>query len=111
MGKIKVLHIITRLEKGGAPAILLEVLQRSDRCQFEQHIATGLSPERENDMIPSARDIGFPVYVVPPLVRDIRPFSDIRALISLYALIRKGRFDVVHCHTSKGGFLGRIAAR
>ncbi|MEK6622407.1 MAG: glycosyltransferase family 4 protein [Planctomycetota bacterium] len=111
MGKIKVLHIITRLEKGGAPAILLEVLQRSDRCQFEQHIATGLSPERENDMIPNSRYMGFPFYVVPSLVRDIRPFPDIRALISLYALIVKGGFDVVHCHTSKGGFLGRIAAR
>lgn len=111
LGKIKVLHIITRLEKGGAPAILLEVLQWSNRYQFEHHIATGLSQERENDMIPNARDMGFQVYVVPSLVRDIRPLSDLRAFIWLYFLIVRGGFDVIHCHTSKGGFLGRLAAR
>lgn len=55
--------------------------------------------------------MGFPVYIVPSLVRDIRPFSDLRAFISLYTLMVKGGFDVVHCHTSKGGFLGRVAAR
>jgi len=109
--KIRVLHVITRLERGGAPAVLLEVLRRCDTLQFEHHIATGLSQAPEDDMISFAKDIGFSVVVIPSLIRDIHPFLDIYALLKLYFLILKGRYDIVHCHTSKGGFIGRLAAR
>ena len=109
--KIRVLHVITRLERGGAPAVLLEVLQRCDNGQFEHHIATGFAPEPEKDMIAFARDMGFQVFVIPALVRDIQPFLDFYALLKLYFLILRGRYDIVHCHTSKGGFIGRLAAR
>ncbi|MBI2472792.1 MAG: glycosyltransferase family 4 protein [Planctomycetes bacterium] len=109
--KIRVLHVITRLEKGGAPAVLLEVLRRCDKRQFVHHIATGLARESENDMIAFAKDMGFQVFVIPALIRDIHPFLDVYALLKLYFLIRKGRYDIVHCHTSKGGFIGRLAAR
>lgn len=109
--KIRVLHVITRLERGGAPAVLLEVLQRCDKRQFEHHIATGLAQEPEKDMIAFARDMGFQVFVIPALVRDVQPFLDMYALLKLYFLILRGRYDIVHCHTSKGGFIGRLAAR
>jgi len=36
---------------------------------------------------------------------------DLLAFWELFRLCRRERFDVVHTHTSKGGFLGRIAAR
>ncbi len=109
--KIRVLHVITRLERGGAPAILLEVLKRCDTSQFEHHIATGLSQAPEDDMISTAKDTGLRVVVIPSLVRDIHPLLDIYALLKLYFLILRGRYDIVHCHTSKGGFIGRLAAR
>ena len=109
--KIRVLHVITRLERGGAPAVLLEVLRRCDTSQFEHHIATGLSQVPDDDMISFAKDTGFRVVVIPSLIRDIHPFLDIYALSKLYFLILRGRYDIVHCHTSKGGFLGRLAAR
>ena len=109
--KIRVLHVITRLEKGGAPAVLLEVLQRCDKRQFEHHIATGLAQEPEKDMIAFARDMGFQVFVIPALIRDVQPFLDMYALLKVYFLILRGRYDIVHCHTSKGGFIGRLAAR
>jgi glycosyltransferase involved in cell wall biosynthesis len=109
--KIRVLHVITRLERGGAPAVLLEVLRRCDTSQFEHHIAAGLSQVPEDDMISFAKDTGFRVVVIPSLIRDIHPFFDIHALSKLYFLILRGRYDIVHCHTSKGGFIGRLAAR
>ncbi|MBM4065248.1 MAG: glycosyltransferase family 4 protein [Planctomycetes bacterium] len=109
--KIRVLHVITRLERGGAPAVLLEVLRRCDTSQFEHHIATGLSQAPEDDMISFAKDTGFRVVVIPSLIRDIHPFLDIYALLKLYFLILRSRYDIVHCHTSKGGFIGRLAAR
>ncbi len=109
--KIKVLHVITRLEKGGAPSVLLEVLRRCDAKQFEHHIATGIASEPENDMISHAKNIGLRVFVIPTFVRDIHLFLDLITLLKLYFLVRKGGYDIIHCHTSKGGFIGRLAAR
>jgi glycosyltransferase involved in cell wall biosynthesis len=39
------------------------------------------------------------------------PARDARALRDLRALLRSGRFDLVHCHSAKVGVLGRLAAR
>jgi len=48
---------------------------------------------------------------VPELVRNPSPVKDVLAFLKLYGLIRRGRFDLVHTHTSKAGVLGRVAAR
>jgi glycosyltransferase involved in cell wall biosynthesis len=39
------------------------------------------------------------------------PAADVRAMAELLAILRRERFDLVHTHTPKPGFLGRIAAR
>lgn len=43
--------------------------------------------------------------------RELNPLFDLSTLVQLFTLCRKEKFDIVHTHTSKGGFLGRIAAR
>ena len=49
--------------------------------------------------------------VRPPLwFRALQPL-DVVPFIALYRLCRRERFDLVVAHTSKGGFIGRIAAR
>ncbi len=53
---------------------------------------------------------GFPVHNIK-MLRRISPVADLMPLIKLYFLFRKERFDIVHTHTPKAGFLGRIAAR
>lgn len=45
-----------------------------------------------------------------PMVRDISPKADLKALISLIAEVRRFRPRVVHAHSSKAGVLCRIAA-
>lgn len=45
------------------------------------------------------------------IVHPIRPVADCAGAIRLARWMRGGRFDIVHTHTSKGGFLGRLAAR
>jgi glycosyltransferase involved in cell wall biosynthesis len=52
---------------------------------------------------------GVPFYPVP-MRRGIGPW-DLVALAALCRLLRGGHFSLVHTHSSKGGFLGRIAAR
>lgn len=43
--------------------------------------------------------------------RDIVPGLQARAARQLFALLRTGRYDVVHTYTATPGFLGRIIAR
>jgi glycosyltransferase involved in cell wall biosynthesis len=42
--------------------------------------------------------------------RRFGPIADLKALIALYRLLRRERFDIVHTHTPKGGLLGQYAA-
>jgi glycosyltransferase involved in cell wall biosynthesis len=48
---------------------------------------------------------------LPDLVRSPSPLKDLVALWKIYRLLRRGRFDLIHTHTSKAGILGRFAAR
>jgi hypothetical protein len=43
--------------------------------------------------------------------RKISPISDLIALFQLIFFFKKEKFDVVHTHTPKASFLGRLAAK
>jgi glycosyltransferase involved in cell wall biosynthesis len=45
-----------------------------------------------------------------PVTRTFGPLGDLRALVALYRLLRRERFDIIHTHTPKGGLLGQYAA-
>jgi glycosyltransferase involved in cell wall biosynthesis len=45
-----------------------------------------------------------------PVTRTFGPLGDLRALVALYRLLRRERFDIMHSHTPKGGLLGQYAA-
>ena len=36
---------------------------------------------------------------------------DVRAVTGIYRFLKARRFDIVHTHSSKAGFVGRVAAR
>src|SRR3989338_1390540 len=99
------------MELGGPPILVLDILQHLDKERFESTIATGITIDRKYDMIGFARDKNIRIFAMPSLVRDIHPLKDIKALIKLAIFLKKEKFDIVHCHTSKGGFIGRLAAK
>ncbi|MCP5005979.1 MAG: glycosyltransferase family 4 protein [Planctomycetes bacterium] len=109
--KIRILNIITRLELGGPPILILDILQRLSKERFESTIATGFASSRKRDMIDLAKEKGLKVFIIPSLVRNSCPHKDFVSLVRLFFLIKRERFDIIHTHTSKGGFIGRLAAR
>ncbi len=51
------------------------------------------------------------VHVIPiAIARDIQPFQDLRALLTLMRTFKSSQFDAVHSITPKAGLLGMLAA-
>lgn len=111
MGPAKVLHVITRLERGGAPSIVLDLLRGLEGHGLTHTLAAGLADDPVRDLLGTPATAGLRVRTVPALTRDVRPPADLRALLGLTRLLRSEEPDLVHVHTSKAGFLGRLAAR
>jgi glycosyltransferase involved in cell wall biosynthesis len=104
---VRILHVITKLDVGGAQSILAALVREQMNSGHCVTIATGvLWPEAAVCGIS-----GVEIRVIKSLVHPLRPLQDWRTISELKALIRKGNFDVIHTHSSKGGLLGRIAAR
>jgi glycosyltransferase involved in cell wall biosynthesis len=53
---------------------------------------------------------GVRTRTLPRLREYLAPVDDALVLLQLIRLIRRGRFSIVHTHSSKAGFLGRVAA-
>jgi hypothetical protein len=103
---IRMLHVITRLVPGGADENTLYTVKGLDPRRYRVDLAVG-----EGSDAALLEGLG-PVNVhrIAGLVRDPHPLHDLRALIGLARLMRKHRYQIVHTHTAKGGFLGRLAA-
>lgn len=43
------------------------------------------------------------------LQRDLNPLKDCKALWQAIHIIRKEKPDIIHCHSAKGGIIGRVA--
>ena len=105
--KHTVCHIITKLELGGAQQNTLFTVSHLDASRFRAVLITGEPGMLDQD----AKALpGVDVYQVPTMVRPLRPWRDLRALVFLTVLLRTMKPTIVHTHSSKAGVLGRLAA-
>jgi len=111
MIRVRVAHIITRLCKGGAQENTFHTVRLANRNRFSVDLISGETFGQEGSIEDEVRAAGIDVIRVPHLVRQIAPFHDLRALWHLTRLLREGGYGIVHTHTSKAGFLGRLAAK
>ncbi len=105
--RIKILHIITRLIRGGADENTILNIRGLEQDKFEVDLIVG----GESDPAILAQLAGIKCTVISSLKRNIFPWWDVIALLKLAYFIKKGRYQIVHTHTAKAGFLGRIAAK
>jgi glycosyltransferase involved in cell wall biosynthesis len=112
-----VLHIITRLDRGGSARNTFLTVLGHDRNRFQVGLVYGRSVAgSEAEDAPLEADLeelrraGVALFEVPSLVREIRPLRDARATLVLWRVFRCERPDIVHTHTSKAGAVGRVAA-
>ena len=118
--KITVVHIITKLELGGAQQNTLFTVAHLDRDRYEPALITGA----DGMLIDEARQLkGVRLFLIPELVREIRPLKDLAAFLKIARILRTIKkhargtgcntdgMVIVHTHSSKAGILGRWAAR
>lgn len=102
---MKILYVITKADLGGAQVHLLDLI-RGVGDEFEVSVAVG----EEGYFTESLHEMGVDYDIVSDLVHPMRPMHDLRATRALRRLIRHSKPDLVHCHTSKAGIVGRVAA-
>lgn len=108
MKKTKVLHIITHLPIGGAQDNTLITIEYLDRTRYDVHLLCN----RSGEWVSRAESINdIKIHYIKELVREINPFCDVIALLKIIHVIRKNRYHIVHTHSSKPGFVGRLAAK
>ena len=106
----RILHIITRMTRGGAQENTLATVRGLRQKGYDVTLVTGPSWGREGEILSEALAEGHAIVLMPELGREVDLIKDTLAFFKLIAFLRRGRFDLVHTHMSKGGLLGRTAA-
>jgi len=115
---LTIVHVITRLDRGGSAQNTLLTALGHDRTRFDTLVVTGPPGRWEAQGGNKAAEenyrrlaaAGIRYQVLPTLTRSLAPVRDLRTLFRLVALFRRERPAIVHTHTSKAGAVGRVAA-
>lgn len=107
--QLKVLIIVTLSEVGGAQKVVYHIAAGLEPGLFDVTVACAPGGE----LISWLKNLPWNIRVVEitELKRNISPLNDFKAFYKLYSLMKKEGFHIVHCHSSKAGILGRLAAR
>jgi glycosyltransferase involved in cell wall biosynthesis len=106
---VRVLHAITRLTLGGSSENTIASCVALGRAGYDCTLAASFR-ESDASSLADARRRGCRVVDIPALGREVAPLADLTALAQLLRLIGRERPLIVHTHTSKAGFIGRLAA-
>jgi glycosyltransferase involved in cell wall biosynthesis len=107
--KIKAVHVVTRLDLGGAQQNTLHTVRNLDPKRYEAVLLCGRGGVLDSEL-QSWPDDGPRWRFVDHLVREISPGRDFLAFLELRRFFLEERPAVVHTHSSKAGILGRLAA-
>ena len=106
--KKNIMHIITKLELGGAQQNTLYSVLKHDRSKYNVYLVSGMEGFL-TDKAKQLKDVK--VILLPELRHEISPINDLKCLFALKKIFKKEKIDLVHTHSSKAGILGRFAAK
>jgi glycosyltransferase involved in cell wall biosynthesis len=106
---VRVMRIIARMNVGG-PAVQVAGLMRGfNSSEFDHRLYTGFCAVNEADYLDIvATDVK--AIRIKGLGRRLSLGGDVKAFILLVKAIRDFKPNIIHTHTAKAGFLGRIAS-
>jgi glycosyltransferase involved in cell wall biosynthesis len=104
---VKILHVITKGDVGGAQTHVVELALAQQRRGDEVLVAAG----SDGPAMDRLRSESIDVTILGVLGHAVSPRADVAAVGAIRSLIAERRPTIVHAHSSKGGLLARIAAR
>jgi len=105
---MRLCHVITKPELGGAQLSTLNILAGLPKDKYNMFLIT--SPE--GALSAEFKDLsGVNTFFSPFLVRPLNPLYDILAFIHILYIYRRYKVALVHTHSSKAGIIGRWAAK
>jgi glycosyltransferase involved in cell wall biosynthesis len=105
---MRIAYVITRADEIGGAQVHVRDLAIALRQRDHEITVLAGSPGLMSEQL-TARGVTF--ECVPALLRSILPWRDAIAVRQLMASLRRLRPDLVSTHSSKAGWLGRLAAR
>lgn len=103
MKSAKVAHIMTvnwNVEK-----LLMDKIEGLKRKGYEIELISS-----DGEYVEKIRERGY-IYHIIHISRDISLIKDLVSIYKLFKLFRSRSYDIVHTHTAKAGFVGRVAAK
>jgi len=106
--KIKLLHVITHLPIGGAQDNTLYTVELLNKKKYDISLCCNL----DGELVERAKKVeDIKLFDIPFLCREVSLYNDVKAFFSIYKLLKNGNFDIIHTHSSKAGFIARLAAK
>jgi glycosyltransferase involved in cell wall biosynthesis len=104
MDKVKIAHIITDLDIGGAEMMLLKMLRNFENDKYE-HFVISLHPEK-NRLCDTIEKEGFKVYLL-----NFRKRNFVVSFIKLLSILKREKPHIAHNYLFHADLFGRIAAK
>uniref|UniRef100_A0A7C5ALM6 Glycosyltransferase family 1 protein n=1 Tax=Desulfobacca acetoxidans TaxID=60893 RepID=A0A7C5ALM6_9BACT len=105
---VKVAHVVTTFYDTNATGWVMALAEEQRKKGWQVDLVVGRNASA--DLLAEKKGAGFGVCQIGSLRKYIHPFHDLMALVELYRLFQKRRYEVVHTHLAKAGVLGRLAA-
>lgn len=102
---MKILHIITNTELGGAQRVCIDLCNTACVEGHSVAVASMAGGYLWEQLIPNVRQ-----YQLKHMVKPIHPTQDCKVLFEINRVLREYKPDIIHLHSSKAGVLGRIAS-
>lgn len=103
---IKIIHI-SEATSGGVWTHLNQLEDNLPSTKFEQlFIISSL----KNPNLNSSPELQKRNYYIVDMVREINVFKDLLSIFKVYRILFKEKPDILHCHSSKAGVIGRVSS-
>lgn len=106
--KKKIFHFITRYIQGGADENTYLTVTRLDKKKCD--ITLGYGVEFDKEKVERTQESG----VKTACFHSMRHFGLLSAMIAVLKLsefLKRGRYDLIHTHSTEAGIIGRVAAK
>ena len=110
MPQTRVLRLIARMNIGGPAIQITGLMKNISNSEFEQLLVTGVCGEEEIDYLIEKEIKLTNLVILHGFGRRVNFLADIKTLFEIRNVIKEFKPDIIHSHTAKAGFLGRLAS-